>query len=178
MPDPTTNFGWDLPDVAGDSGAWGTLLNTIFNDIDDELNTAKTTANAALPKGGGAMTGHLDLLTSHATGAQVSGGSGTKTIDLSAANYYRVTTGLSGAVNIDLVNGQSSSPDFEAVIIQLKNAGAASSITFKVEGVIENILWQDGVDPTWTTAGDDVIVLFTYNGWGTVIGVVACQDPS
>lgn len=181
MPDPTTNFEWNLPDVAGDSGAWGTLLNTIFNDIDDELNTAKTTANAALPKAGGVMTGHLDMLSGHITGAHVVGGSGTKTIDLDAANFYEVTTPLSGAVVFDITNiGNYSmdSTDFAAVIIKMKNAGAASSITYKIDGVVESIKWQDGSAPTYTTTGDDIFVFFTYDAGGNWIGVHAVADPS
>ena len=30
--DPTTNYGWDLPTVGGDTGAWGTKLNSIIGD--------------------------------------------------------------------------------------------------------------------------------------------------
>jgi len=180
--DPTTRFSWNLPNVSGDPGTWGTLLNAILGDdvtgIDEILYDVQTTANAALPKAGGAMTGHLDLKTSHATGAQITGGSGTKAIDISAANYYRFTTGLSGSVTLNITNGSSSSPDFEAVIIQIKNPGVASGIAFQYGGSARTVQWQDGAAPTWTTVGDDVIVLFTYNGWATIIGVVAVQDPS
>lgn len=181
MADPTTNYGWDLPNVAGDAGAWGGLVNTILDDIDGLLFTADAVADAALPLAGGAMTGHVDSLSSHITGATVSGGSGTKTIDLAAANFYRVTTSLSGAVVFDITNiaGYSAdSTDFVAVIIQMKNAGVASSISYEVDGVSESILWQDGAAPTYTTSGDDVLVFFTYNGGTSWIGVHAVADPS
>src|SRR5690554_5883152 len=29
---PTDNFGWELPQVGGDSGSWGTKLNVIIGD--------------------------------------------------------------------------------------------------------------------------------------------------
>lgn len=47
MPDPTTNFGWDVPAVGGDNNAWGALLNIVFDDIDTDLQTVKVTADAA-----------------------------------------------------------------------------------------------------------------------------------
>jgi hypothetical protein len=177
MADPTTNYGWNLPDVAGDAGAWGGLLNTILEDIDAKLYTADGIADAALPVAGGTMTGHMETFTQAAKGASLTGGSGTKTVDLAVANYYEIGA-LSGAVVIDLVNVQSASGFFEAVIIRLSNAGNASSITFKYEGFTENILWQDGVDPTWTTGGLDIIVLYTPNAGASWYGAVSIQDPS
>jgi len=180
--DPTVNFTWDLPNVAGDTGNWGALLNTILGDdstgIDAVLFAVQTTANAALPKAGGTMTGHLAMATASCEGGSISAGSGTKTIDLAVANFYSSAGNLSGAVVLDIVNVQSSSGDFEAVILRLQNPGAASSIAFKYEGATENILWQDGVDPTWTASGADVIVLFTYNAGSTWYGAVSIQDPS
>jgi len=39
VPDPTTNYGWDVPAVGGDTGAWGTILNLVFDAIDTDLKT-------------------------------------------------------------------------------------------------------------------------------------------
>jgi hypothetical protein len=180
--DPTTNFSWDLPNVSGDTGNWGTLLNTILGDdatgIDKVLFDVQTTANAALAKAGGTMTGHLSMLTSDSAGSTISSGSGTKTIDLAVANFWASSGNLSGAVILDIVNVNAASGDFEAIILQLSNPGAASSISFYYEGSPENILWQDGADPTWTAAGIDVIVLYTPNAGATWYGAVSIQDPS
>lgn len=52
MPDPTTNFGWDVPVDGGDVGVWGQILNQVFDDIDTDLNTVKQTAEAAFASGG------------------------------------------------------------------------------------------------------------------------------
>lgn len=38
----TTNFGWTKPTVSGSSGAWGTILNTLFDDIDTDLQKVFT----------------------------------------------------------------------------------------------------------------------------------------
>lgn len=33
----TTNFGWTTPTPGGDTGAWGAILNALFDDMDDML---------------------------------------------------------------------------------------------------------------------------------------------
>lgn len=182
--DPTVNFNWDLPDVAGDAGNWGSMLNVILDDIDTELGTTQTTANNALPKAGGVMTGHLDTLTQHITGATVAGGTGgTKTIDLSAANFYRMTSDITGgAVIFDFTNitGYSADgvADLVAVIVEMRDAGAASSITYKTDGTTKTPKWQDGAAPTYTVDGKDVFVFYTYDNGGSWFGVHAIADPS
>jgi hypothetical protein len=186
--DPTANYAWDLPNVAGDSGAWGTLLNTIIGDdvtgIDKRLFDATATANGALQKAGGVLTGHLDVKTQHITGATVAGGSGgTKTIDLSAANFYRFTSDITGgAVIFDFTNitGYSADgvADLVAVIIEMRDAGAASSISYRTDGAARTPKWQDGAAPTYTVAGKDVFVFYTYDNGGSWFGVHAIADPS
>lgn len=67
--DPTTNFGWELPDVGGDVGAWGGMLRSIFGEdagvlgIDAVLQAVSDVADAALPTTGGTLTGDLDIDT-------------------------------------------------------------------------------------------------------------------
>ncbi len=53
---PTTpNYGWNLPTVAGDLGAWGGILNTALTEVDTDLFAALTAkANLA---GGNTFTG-------------------------------------------------------------------------------------------------------------------------
>lgn len=47
MPDPTTNFGWDVPTTGGDNNAWGPILLALFDEIDADLHAVKLTADAA-----------------------------------------------------------------------------------------------------------------------------------
>jgi hypothetical protein len=35
----TTNYGWAVPTLGGDTGVWDTILNTAFDDIDADLKT-------------------------------------------------------------------------------------------------------------------------------------------
>jgi hypothetical protein len=181
--DPSTNYTWDLPNVSGDTGSWGALLNDILSKdvtgIDAILFAVSEVADAALPVDGSApMAGHLDVQTSSSAGGVIASGSGTKTLDLAVANFWNQSGTMSGAVTFDIVNVQGASGEFEAIVLRLVNPGAASSITWKVEGGANNILWADGTAPTFTVSGTDVIVLFTYNGGTNWIGVQAVAGAS
>jgi hypothetical protein len=44
----TPNFGWTLASVGGDNNAWGTILNTLFNAIDADLQEVLDVADEAL----------------------------------------------------------------------------------------------------------------------------------
>lgn len=44
--DPTVNYGWNIPDVGGDIGSWGGILNTVFGE---ELSAADLLVHAVTP---------------------------------------------------------------------------------------------------------------------------------
>ena len=176
--DPTVNYGWDLPDVAADSGSWGGGLNDIIDDIDTQLGLVSDVADAALPLAGGTMTGHQSQFTQSMATAAIATGSGTKTLDLEVAQAWVQTGTLSGAVVFDIVNVVAPTGEFDAIILSTVNAGNASSVSYKLEGVGKSVKWQDGAAPTYTTDGEDIIVLFTADAWVSVYGVHAIADPS
>lgn len=65
MPDPTLNYGWNVPNVGGDSGAWGTIANAVFDEIDTDMFGLETNKMAkASPTGTGDlyMTGTVSAL--------------------------------------------------------------------------------------------------------------------
>lgn len=64
----TANYNLTKPEVGAATNQWGGLLNTNFDTIDSEIKARETaitsatnTANAALPKAGGTMTGFITL---------------------------------------------------------------------------------------------------------------------
>jgi len=57
----TVNFSWTYPTVGADLDTWGGVLNSAFIAIDADVWTVKGTADAALPKAGGTMTGKITL---------------------------------------------------------------------------------------------------------------------
>jgi hypothetical protein len=69
MPDPTTHFSWDVPTVTGDTGAWGTILNTLFDTADADLraNAGKPSEQLLIPASLG--QGAPDWKPSNSTGS-------------------------------------------------------------------------------------------------------------
>jgi hypothetical protein len=75
----TVNFGWVLPVPGSEIDLWGTILNDTFgavggatplDNIDTDLWAVKGTADGALQRGGGTMTGALNLVAGSPTGQQ------------------------------------------------------------------------------------------------------------
>ena len=175
MPDPTTNFGWDVPDVGGDNGAWGGVLNTVFDNIDTELNTTNTnvttvttTANAALPVAGGTMTGELDILTAKNTRVDLGNISTTATLDFDAANAWTAT--VTGTVTIALSNVPTGT-FMVGGVVKLINGGS-STVTWPAA-----FEWEGGTAPTLTTSGTDLIAFVTLDA-GTSWQATALLDLS
>lgn len=171
--DPTTNFGWDLPTVGGSTGSWGTELNTIFGDdvtgIDKVVGDIKTTADAALARAGGTMTGRLKAKTSdHALVAQGETMSGTETLDLDAGNIFHGKA--TGAVTLAFSNIPTGVAVFW--MLELENGGA-SGVSFPA-----SVVWAGGSAPVLTASGFDVLGFFTNNGGTKVFGFPLALDAS
>lgn len=166
----TTNFAWTKPVVLGSSGAWGTILNTALDDIDTDLNTVKTTADAAMPKAGGTFTGEIKVLTSKYTTVNLGGSlSGTTTLDLSTGDFFYGT--MSAAITIAFSNVPAS-PEFVGVVLEITGSGSALNWPASVK-------WASGTAPTAPAAGEvDVYTLYTRDGGTTWRAAHAMDDSS
>jgi len=165
----TQYYEWIKPTVGGDPGAWGAILNTLFDGVDSDLNDVEVVADAALPVAGGTMTGNLKLLTQEHTavdkGASVSGD---VTLDCSAGNFFYGTT--NGDIDsMDLTNEPAG---FFSGVLEL-TMGGTSSITWGAAW-----LWPGGVPPTPTANGVDVYVFYTYDAGVTIYVARAMEDLS
>lgn len=163
----TTNFGWDKPTVGGDSGAWGTKLNTLADDVDADLKTVKDTADAALPKTGGVMTGRVDVKTSTIARQDKGSISGAQSLDLAVAQYFSLQVG--GALTLSIVNAASGTVA-QGIVLRIVNGGAFA-ITWPA-----SVKWPNGSAPAFTVAGTDVVVLLTDDNGTTWRAVIAMKD--
>ena len=169
--DPTTNYSWDLPTVAGSSGAWGTALNTIFGDdstgIDAIVKAISDVADAALPLAGGTMTGELVTLTQTFTLGDLSATmTGTVTMDLDAANFFFGTA--TGTITFAFSNVPAGGV---FVLLEITNGGS-QTINWPA-----SVAWPGGSAPGLTTSGVDIISLFTRDG-GTTWRATLAQEAS
>lgn len=163
---PTTDvFGWTVPTEGGDAGTWDTILNDcIDDDIEGTVNTVKTTADAALPKAGGTMTGNLKTLTQTETvvneGASLSG---TVDFDLSAGNWFYGT--VTGNITTQTFSNVPASGTGIVVLVELTNGGA-HTITWDA-----SITWDGNTTPTLQSSGVDMLVFTTRDNGTNWYGV-------
>jgi len=166
----TTNFSWDKPDVGGEQGAWGGILNLLIDAIDTELNTTNTnvtaataTADAALPVAAGVMTGRLDTEVSTAALDARGSISGAQNLDLADANVFSAT--ITGATAFTFANPPIGT-FLTAIIIELTDP--STNITWPA-----SVVWAGGAEPTFTTSGVDVVAGYTIDDGVTwVLGLV------
>ena len=160
--DPTTNYGWNLPDVDGDVDAWGDILNAILGDdttgIDARLKAVSNVADAALPKAGGVMTGELQVQTDSHTAEAVASTSGDLDLDLAVAQFFSFTVTENTAITFSNVPATGR---FIAIILEITNGGAFA-VTWP-----GSVAWPSGVAPELTESGVDLIVAYTIDGGTT-----------
>ena len=160
MPDPTTNFTWDLPDVGGDVGQWGTLLNNILDSIDSNLHTAKTLAEAALPRAGGEISGEVLVARDrYAIGAIGSD----NTAALNLANRRCFTLTITGNASIIFQNVPATGFVFVALNVAHNQA---RTITWP-----NSVSWPANEAPVLQSGGNSIFHLQTWDGGTNWYGV-------
>jgi hypothetical protein len=164
----TSNYDFTKPEVSSDTGAWGGFLNTDLDDIDTALDTIQTALDAeevvgaaALPKAGGAMTGKIDLHSTRTTVVALGSINGANTITLANGDVYTAT--LTGATTFTFTP-VSGALKLSSFILQLTNGGAGA-VTWPV-----TVKWADGVKPSLTVSGVDLLAFLTFDAGTTWIG--------
>jgi hypothetical protein len=162
----TLNYGWTKPTVGGDTNAWGTELNTLFDAADASLKTINNEADAALPKAGGTMTGRLDAKTTTLVGNALGNVSGNP-VNLDCSVGQAVSATLIGTATFAFTNVPAG---VSGLLLKLTN-GAAFAITWP-----GSVKWPSGAPPALTAAGVDMIAFLTYDGGTTWQGYLVAKD--
>jgi hypothetical protein len=177
--DPTSNFGWNIPNNLGDSGNWGAILREIFGEsasagaapngsIDTILGDTQTTADAAMPKAGGVFTGEIDVLTARYELVDLGSAlDGAVQLDLDAGNFFFGT--LDDDITISFTNVPA---DGVFIVLELTSTGA-HSVTWP-----GSVRWPNGTQPSLTSGGVDILTLFTRDAGTTWRGALAMEDSS
>lgn len=156
---PTTARGWTLPTDGGSTDAWGGILNTqTFADIDTDVTAVETTAEAALPKAGGTLTGHVAVTSASTTITALGSVSGAVSIDCSLGSMFTLT--CTGAITLTLTNVPTG-----GLGILLRIANGTVGVTHP-----SGTLWAAGSAPT-LSAGTDWIGYILTNGTIAPVGV-------
>ena len=164
----TVNFSWTKPTVGGDSGAWGTILNTLFDDQDTDVDLIKTTADAALARAGGTMTGEIFNLTDRYVVDTPAIAAGVIIIDLDLANFFAFT--VTEAITTVTFSNVPAGPDGVFFTMEITDGGAFA-VTWPA-----SVKWPGGTAPTLVASGVDVVTFYTSDGGTTIRGALAMAD--
>lgn len=165
MPD-TDSRTWPMPTVGGSGGTWGTELNTLFDDhIEADVDAVEATADAALPKSGGVMTGEVEIKTERYTGENLGSVSGSLSLDLNTSNFKYLT--VTGDITSVSFSNWPASGDAEFLTLELTDGGD-HTISWPAK-----IKWDGDSDPTLRSGGVDTLILYSRDGGTTIRGMHA-----
>lgn len=167
----TANYSWATPVVGGSSGTWGTILNTLFDDVDTDLKAVSDVADAAMPTAGGTFTGNVIFERSACKGFNAGSISGAVSIrvddsDAFGGRDFQWAT-ITGNVTFSFTGSWATSGTVQLLTIELTNGGA-HTITWPA-----GVVWDGGAEPTLLSSGVDIITFYTRDGGTTVRGMHA-----
>jgi hypothetical protein len=156
----TTFFGWTKPTVGASSGSWGTELNTLADDADADLQAVKVTADAALARAGGTMTGNVKVFTETYTAVNLGNITGTVDIDLSDANFFYGT--MTGNVTLTFSNPPATGTAIAFMIELAQDGTGGRTLTLPA-----SVRQGDDMASASTTASDVNTYAFYSRDGGT-----------
>ena len=161
-------------------------INTLSSNAQTQITSATTTANAALPKSGGTMTGDIAMgdntlerpeLKDYAETYNASSGNGTVTLDLSTGNVFQHTASggnVAFAFSNPPVSGKAGS-------FTLKWIQDSTDRTITWNGFSSNgVKWAGGSAPDVTSGSGkiDVYVFWTTDAGANTYGFQSGADMS
>lgn len=167
----TANYSWATPVVGGSSGTWGTILNTMFDDIDADLQAVSDVASAAMPLVGGVFTGNVRFRSTEAVAVSLGSLSGTANIRVddsvaqNGADFQKFT--LAGNLTLSFTGSWPSTGIASVITLEITNGGA---FTLTWPGAV---VWDGASPPTLLSSGVDLVVLYSSDGGTTVRGMHA-----
>lgn len=188
--DPTANFGWNIPNVGADIGAWGSILNAALAEdggsgvpgIDAVLGDVQDLAEAALPKAGGSISGNLVVdgsLTGNGPvrvannleltgGSIISLGSGNNNNIATDAAFQRLTTHSSGST----ITGFAGGANGKMIVVSIRGSGDLTLANISSASTTANrISLPNGVNQTLPSTTLPRALVFYYDFGNWVLGI-------
>jgi hypothetical protein len=150
-----TTRGWALPTDGGSANTWGSILNdTTFPAIDTDVTSVEATADAALPKAGGTMTGELALKVATTPITALGSVSGNVNLDCTLGHVFTLTCTAATTLVLQSVPAGVAL----GILVKVTN-GAAGTFTHPT-----GTLWAAGAAPTMSSGTDWIGYILTNSG--------------
>lgn len=178
VPMTQTGVQLDQPETGASTGSWGSKLNTVLSQIVAEVNaisallaTAITTANAALARAGGVMTGRVDAFATRRKVTALGNISGPQNLDLSLSDNFSAT--LTGNVTFSFVNVPSAGSYALTVYVYLQGS-SSFTITWPT-----SVNWAfNGTPPVFSPGFTRMLLrLDSFDGGTTWLGQFPSLNP-